>query len=309
MLKTQNPMQTKKAFAYIILGVILLGTGPMFVKHVSANGVLVGFFRLFFASLMLSLLVFQQNIKKEPAEEKDIHKKSGLLWAVVGGVAFGINISLWCSALNYTTASAVTLLDNTAPVWVGLFTWLVLKEKLSGRYWFGLFVAILGAALMIGWDLLYSTATQTTGNLLGIASGLSYAVYILITQQARKYMHALRYSWIVSISGALTLLLAALISNLFSQPLSTQNLWMIFWMALSSQVIAWLLVNYALGVLPAVGASVALVGQPVVATLLGIVLLKEIPSPLQFLGAAVCLTGILMVQFALNAPNSQAGIE
>jgi drug/metabolite transporter (DMT)-like permease len=276
----------------------------MFVKQVSANGILVGFYRLFFASLMLSLLVWQRRSQKVSEKEIDQSKhpvKKGLIWAALGGVAFGINISLWCSALNYTTASAVTLLDNTAPVWVGLFSWLVLKEKRSGRYWLGLFIAILGAALMIGWDILYNTNSQTTGNLLGIASGLSYAVYILITQQARKYMPALRYSWIVSISGALTLLSAALAANLFSQPLSPENLWMIFWMALSSQVIAWLLVNHALGHLPAAIASVALVGQPVVATMLGIVILKEIPSPLQFFGAVVCLAGIFLVQWAMNA--------
>lgn len=299
---------TKKALLFIILGVILLGTGPMFVKYVSANGVLVGFYRLFFASLMLSLMVWQRSSKVKKEQPKN-GAKTGLIWAVFGGVAFGINISLWCSALNYTTASAVTLLDNTAPVWVGLFSWLVLKEKKSGCYWLGLFIAILGAALMIGWDIFYSTSSQTTGNLLGIISGLSYAIYILITQQARKYMPALRYSWIVSISGMVTLLLAVLAANLFSQPLSTENLWMIFWMALSSQVIAWLLINHALGYLPAAGASVALVGQPVVATLLGIILLKEIPSSLQLVGAGICLAGILMVQWTMNKSAEQQVID
>ena len=41
---------TKKAMLFIVLGVILLGTGPMFVKFVQSNGILVGFYRLFFAS-------------------------------------------------------------------------------------------------------------------------------------------------------------------------------------------------------------------------------------------------------------------
>jgi drug/metabolite transporter (DMT)-like permease len=48
---------------------------------------------------------------------------------------------------------------------------------------------------------------------------------------------------------------------------------------------------------------VALVGQPVVTTLLGIVILNEIPSALQLLGALVCLAGILVVQRSqVNGP-------
>lgn len=282
---------------YIALGVLLLGTGPMFVKYVHANGVLVGFYRLFFAGIMLSL----PAIFLKPKTEAVLPATGGLKWAILGGLVFALNISLWCSALNFTTASAVTLLDNTAPVWVGLISWIVLREKQSWRYWLGLLVTIGGAGMMIGWDFLHSGSQQTTGNLIGIASGFSYALYILITQQARRYMDSLRYSWLVSLSGAAVLLVAALALGLFKQPLPSKSLLMIFLMALTSQVIAWVLVNHALGKLPAAAASVALVGQPVVTTLLGIVILNEIPSPLQLAGALICLTGVISVQRNMNS--------
>ena len=283
---------SRKAMLYIILGVILLGTGPMFVKYVSANGVLVGFYRLFFAGIMLSLPVGFRSIKTKAKRPS----KQGLGWAILGGLVFALNISLWCSALNYTTASAVTLLDNTSPVWVGLAGWLFLKEKQPWRYWLGLLVTIAGAGIMIGWDFLRGSSMQMTGNLIGIASGLSYALYILVTKRARSNMDSLQYSWILSLSGAVGLFLVSLVMGLFSQPLPAESLLMIFLMALSSQVIAWVLVNHALGHLPAAGASVALVGQPIVATILGVILLNEIPSWLQLLGALVCLWGIIIVQ-------------
>jgi len=104
----------------------------------------------------------------------------------------------------------------------------------------------------------------------------------------------------VALSGALALAAAAALTGQFRQPLGAHNLLLIFAMALSSQVIAWLLVNQALGQLPAAGASVALVGQPVVTTILGIFLLNEVPSGLQLLGALICLGGILLAQRALQ---------
>lgn len=297
--------ETRKAMLTIILGVILLGTGPIFVKSVQANGVLVGFYRLFFAGLMLSAPAWLLKPKAEPL----LPSKRGLILALLGGLVFALNISLWCTALNYTTASTVTLLDNTAPVWVGLIGWLVLKEKQSWQYWLGLLVTIGGAGVMIGWDFLRGGSAQTTGNLLSLASGVSYALYILVTQQARRHMNSLRYSWMVAVSGALVLFLTALLLGLFTPPLPLRSLVLIFLMALTSQVIAWLLVNHALGKLPAAGASVALVGQPLVATVLGILLLGEVPSWLQLAGALICLAGILIVQRNLPQKAAPAGIE
>jgi len=232
----------------------------------------------------------------KPKTESVLPGKNGLKWGILGGLVLALNLSLWCSALNYTTASAVTLLDNTAPVWVGLIGWLLLGEKQSGRFWLGLLVAIGGAGLMIGWDVVYGASPQITGNLIGIASGISYAIYVLITKEARKYMSSLRYTWIETVSGATGIFLVALLAGLFEQPLSGKNLLMIFLMALTSQVIGYLLVNHAVAKLPAAAVSVALVGQPVVTTLLGIVILNEVPSPLQLLGVLICLSGIFLVQ-------------
>jgi len=291
---------TKKAFLCILIGVFLLGTSPLFVKYIHANGVLVGFYRLFFAGLMLSLPVWLFRGKQRQSGVQKVNLK----WPLLGGLAFALNISLWCSAMNYTTASAVTLLDNTAPVWVGLIGWLVLKEKQSWRFWLGLLITLTGISLMVGWDFDQSSATQLQGNLLGIASGFSYALYIFITRKARKSMDSLRYSWIVSVSGALILFLAAILMGLFKQPLPFESLVMIFLMAFSSQVVAWLLVNYAIGHLPAAGASVALVGQPVVVTVLGVIFLQEIPTLLQLFGGVICLLGIFAAQRSLNSQQA-----
>lgn len=294
-----NKSETKKALLLIALGVLLLGTGPMFVKYVHANGVLVGFYRLVFAGAMLSL----PAVFLKPREEKILPAGNGLKWGILGGLVLALNLGLWCSALNYTTASAVTLLDNTAPVWVGLLSWMLFKEKQPEHFWLGLLVALGGAGLMIGWDVIYGASVQTTGNLIGVASGISYAVYVLITKEARRYMSSLRYTWLETVSGALGMLLVAVAAGLFKQPLPGKSLLMIFLMALTSQVIGYLLINQAVEKLPAPVVSVALVGQPVVTTLLGIVILNEIPSALQLLGALICLAGILVVQRSqVNGP-------
>lgn len=298
-------LKERKALIYVAIGVILLGSGPIFVKSVQAHGVLVGFYRLFFASLMLALPAWRLNLRDPSTSAGSGHE---WIWSALGGITFAANIALWCSALNYTTASAVTLLDNTAPVWVGLISWLALGQKQIARYWLGLLVTLGGAALMIGMDALGSVTAQMTGNLIALASGLTYAFYIMVTSRARQTLSSLQYSFRVSAIGAVSLLVVSLGLGLFGEPLPLRSYVLIFIMALTSQVIAWLLVNHALGVLPAAAASIALVGQPLVSTILGMLLINEVPTPLQAAGGALCLAGILLVQFSGKSGSQQSSL-
>lgn len=281
----------RNGFIAIAAGVALLGTGPIFVKTVNANGLVVGFYRMLFAGLMLTLPAILQpngNVEK-PSRE-------GWLWAVGGALVYGLNIALWCTALNFTTASAVTLLDTTAPVWVGLFGFLFLGKRYPTAYWLGLVITLVGAAMTVGFNSLGVGSAQLKGNLIALVSGFTYAAYIIFTRKARASFSAVKYSWLVGIIGAAGLFFVVLFSGLFSQPLPLQSMILIALMALTSQVVAWVLVNHALGVLPQSAGSVALVGQPIVTTLLGALILGEYITWLQGLGGLICLSGILIVQ-------------
>ena len=290
----------KKGFIAIAVGVALLGTGPIFVKSVHANGILVGFLRMAFAGVMLTIPA-ALSWKKQPLK---IIEKDNKWWALLGSMSYAVNIALWCTALNFTTASAVTLLDTTAPVWVGLFAWLFMGKKNGPWYWVGLAVTLAGASMTVGFNSLGIGSVQFKGNMIALASGFTYAAYIIFTQRARRTMSALSYSWLVAVVGAATLFIVSLASGLLDKPLPFSAYILIALMALTSQVVAWLLVNHALGVLPPAAGSVALVGQPIVTTLLGALLINETISWLQALGGAICLGGILLVQFS-SAKESQ----
>ena len=291
-MHTDNESRQKKALIEIGFGILLLGTGPMFVKFAKANGTIVAFYRLLFASLMLTIPVFIKSKNEQPF----LINSKQVMWVVLGGFSIAVNMALWCSALNYTSASIVTLLDNTAPVWIGLFSWLILGKKQKHIYWIGLGLALSGSILLVGSNLDISNGRQSLGNILSTASGIAYAAYIMITQQARKTVSSLRYTWLVSGIGAAFLFVFTLITGAFSEPISARSFILIFLMALSSQVFGWYLVNDALGKLPVTGASVALVGQPVVTTILGIFILQEIPVIFQVIGGIMCVIGIVVVQ-------------
>ena len=72
-----------------------------------------------------------------------------LTGAVLGGLFFGMDVGIWNASLDYTPAANATFMTNTAPLWVGLFSLFVLKEKLPRLFWPGMVLALGGAALMV----------------------------------------------------------------------------------------------------------------------------------------------------------------
>ncbi len=290
-IASQKLKEKRKAYLFLGLGVLCIGTGPIIVKFIHVTGSLVSFYRLLFAALFLTLPVLIRNRRA-----KVKNSPSAIKWAILGGIAFSINVSLWVTALSMTTASKVTLLDNTAPIWVGIIGWLLFGKREGWLYWLGLIITFLGAGLMINISHFQINSLQGTGDLLGVLCGFTYGIYLILVSRTRSQMDSITYSWILACSGAVTLFLVNLALGYIFQPLSLQNLWLIFVMAISSQVLGWILINHALGLLPVAVASVVLLGQPVVATILGIFILSEVPSLIQAVGGVICLSGIFIVQ-------------
>lgn len=281
-----------RAYLALFAGILCIGAGPMFVKFASRTvaSEVIAFYRLLIAALALTIPVLLRL--KTGAS---IDRKS-LPIALLAGVFFGVNIGMWNFALTMTSAANVTLLDNTAPVWVGLGTLILLKRKLPFTYWLGLALALLGAVLIIrGGGNTAVSANTLPGDLLALAAGVIYAFYLLAAERARKTLDNLTFVWLFSSVGALLMLAFALFRGSPLVGFPAEAIAALLALGLLTHLGGWLLINYALGILPASTVSVMLLGQPVVTTLLAIPLYNEIPGGSGLLGGVVTLIGIGVV--------------
>jgi drug/metabolite transporter (DMT)-like permease len=289
-----------KIFPYIALaiGITALSLSAMFVRWAEAPGPITGFYRLLISSVILTPIFLRQQKKLGSLDGKY------LIFPLVAGVFTAFDFAFWNSSVKFTTAANATLLGNTSPLWVALFALFVFREKLRGTFWLGLILTLAGAALVMGNDFLRHP-TFGLGDLMASIAAIFYASYQLITQRGRKYVDPLRYLWLVGISATTGMLIMNLVlGNSFTgYPAQT---WIIFLVsAIVSQMTGYLAISYALGHLPASVVSPTLVGQPILTTILAIPMLGEIPVPLQWLGGAVALAGIYIV----NQSHLQAGEE
>jgi drug/metabolite transporter (DMT)-like permease len=279
-----------KIFPYIALaiGICTLSLSAMFVRWAEAPGPIVGFYRLLISTIFLTPLFIRQQKKLEPVDKKY------LVFPILAGIFTAFDFAFWNSSLKFTTAANATLLGNTAPLWVALFALFIFREKLRGIFWLGLAIALTGAALVMGSDFLRHP-TLGLGDLMASTAAIFYASYQLITQRGRKHIDPLRYMWLVGLSATIGMFIINIVlGNSFTgYPAQT---WVIFFItAIVSQMIGYLAITYALGHLPASVVSPTLIGQPILTTILAIPMLGEIPNTTQWVGGAIALAGIYIV--------------
>jgi len=279
-----------KFFPYIALavGISALSLSAMFVRWAEAPGPITGFYRLLISTILLTPLFLRQQKKLEPIDKKY------LIFPVVAGMLTAFDFAFWNSSLKFTTAANATLLGNTSPLWVALFALFIFREKLRGIFWFGLILALTGAAFVMGSDFLRHP-TLGLGDLMASTAAIFYASYQLTTQRGRKYIDPFRYTWMVGVSATIAMFIMNIVlGNSFSgYPAQT---WVIFFVtAIVSQMIGYLAITYALGHLPASVVSPTLIGQPILTAILAIPMLHEIPNAMQWIGGAIALAGIYIV--------------
>ena len=281
----------RSALPYLALGfgILALGMSAMFVRWAAAPGAVNGFYRMSLAAaIMLPVLLLMKgrDLRSLPS--------AGVGFAVLAGAGFALDLALWNTSVRLTTAANAVLLANVAPLWVGLGALAWFKEKLNGRFWAGLLLALGGTALVTGADFLLRPHLAW-GDALALGASLGYAGYYLATQMGRRSLDAISFFWIYTASCAVLLFFTSL---LLRQPLLGYSLNTYGWflaLAMVTQVGGYLAVVYAIGHLPASVVSPTMLGQPLVTALLAIPLLGESLNWTQIVGGAVMIAGVGLV--------------
>jgi drug/metabolite transporter (DMT)-like permease len=216
--------------------------------------------------------------------------------AWIGGAFFAADLVLWHYSIEYVGAGLATVLGNTQVVIVGLLAWALFGERPARNSLLAIPVAMVGIVLISG--VLEKGAYGSDpklGALYGLLTGLAYSGFLLAMRRgsgergrvAGPLFDATLASTICVVPIGLVL------GNLdFTPGLQAQG-WLIT-LALTSQVLGWLLITVSLGRLPTALTSVLLTLQPLLSVIFAALLIDERPSPLQLLGAAAILSGLLI---------------
>ena len=286
-----------------VIGGILIGCSPIFVRVSDLGPMSTGFYRMMLAMPLLYLWMQaedKKNGKPEKLSSKDV-------WTIIfAGVFFGVDIAIWNWSVDYTAIVNATLFNNTAAFFVPILAWLLYKQKPRATFVIAMITGLAGSAMLAG-DSFTISLKNVVGDLASLISGLTVAIYVVIVKNLRERINTGRLMlYTATVSGA-TLLLCALLFGETMWPLSKFDLLSIFALAILVHVGGQGLLAYSMGRVPASYVALIMLLAPATASVLGWLVYSESLNLLKFTGVALIMASIIAVRekdHIIDHPNA-----
>jgi drug/metabolite transporter (DMT)-like permease len=272
------------------LGAVAIAFSAILVRLAAVTPATAAVFRCAYAVPVLYVLTRLEDRRYGPRGRRS----RGL--AAIAGLFFAIDLVCWHHAIHDVGAGLATVTANLQVICVPLIAWLLLGERPGARVVATLPLMLSGIVLISG--VLESGAyghDPTRGVVFGIATGVSYAGFIVALRAGgadlrRPAGPLFDATWVAAVGSAV---IGVAAGELDLVPTWPAHGWLVA-LALTSQVLGWLLISVSLPRLPAALTSVILTIQPVGSVILAVIIFGESPSALQLAGVAAILTGLVV---------------
>ncbi len=284
---SQASTQTR-AFAALFIANISIAFGPLLVRLADTGPVASGFWRLALAVPLLGIFAYRSGFRFGASN------KGLMLLALLCGVFFAADIVTWHLGIFRTKLGNATLFANCASLLLVIYA-VVLTRKWPGRIQgSAIFLAFAGGALLMGQSFELS-AKNLTGDLLCLAAGVFYTVYLVWMIRVRGGIGSWAALFLPSVSCAVLLLPVAL---MLGEQIWPGNWWPLLLLALGSQVIGQGLLTYALPHLSPTIIGLALLLQPALSAGAGWFAFGEALSMLDVIGGSMVMAALVLVRVA-----------
>lgn len=273
----------------LVIGVIAVSTSAILVKLAGdAPAGIIAFYRLGIAAIFMLPLI----LIKYQAELKQIKRRDWLL-TIISGAFLALHFILWFESLNYTSVASSVVLVTLQPIFAFLGTYFFFGERFSVGAIISMLITIVGSVI-IGWGDLQISGLALLGDILALLGAVSVTAYFLLGQRLRRNLTLVTYTFIVySISSVFLLLYNIVLRNeFFGYP---SDHWLMFLLlAIVPTFLGHSVFNWTLKWLSTSTISMAIVFEPIGATILAYFILGEMVTASQWLGGTIVIFGLFL---------------
>lgn len=295
------PVATSRQFsapAAVLAGALCLSVSAILVKLAGTDAATTAVLRCAIAVVALAPLALRERAMRGPLS------RAGVGWALVAGIALGVDYAAWTASVFHVGAGISTVLINIQVVVLPALAFAVDREKAPTRFLVALPVMLVGIVLAGG---LVSGGVRephvVVGTVLGVVAGTGYAVYLFVTRRAARLDpgHMIQpLTWATAAATLTATVIAPLSGGIDLAGIPARSWALVTALAVSGQVLAWLLIHQgSVRLAPATTAALLLV-QPILALALSALILHENPDPLQLVGVATVLLGVAVASGVLR---------
>lgn len=279
----------KHPMIMIVIGVLGISLSSIFVKYSTAPSAVTAAYRLLWTVLLMTPVTFgKADVRRELFR---VSKKT-LLLSCLSGLFLAFHFTLWFESLRHTSVASSTTIVCTEVIWVSLGYALFLNGRLSLK-------AIAAIAVTLGGSVLIAFADSSTGgahlygDILSLLAAVAVAIYVLIGRVVRESASTTVYTYIVYTACAAALLVMCLIQGDSLFDYGASGILVGLLLAIFSTILGHSIFSWCLKYFSPSFVSASKLCEPVVAAILAAFLFGETPVPMQLLGGALILGGVL----------------
>ncbi|MEM3832513.1 MAG: EamA family transporter [Thermoprotei archaeon] len=273
----------------LFVGIIAVSTASIFVRLSSSPALVIAAYRMLFASVLMGLLSIN-NLKNI----KILSKKEIFILIILSGVALGAHFGAWTMSLFYTTIAASTILTDSSPIFVVIISYVLFKEQTKLRELLGIIISLIGAVIIISGSVAIKDMNNLYGDLLALLSAFFLSIYLVVGRKLRRKVDLVSYTFTVYGIASITLFIIALFLMNNVMVSSLHEMLIFLALALIPSGLGHNSYNYALKYLKASIVSVSILGEPVGASVLAIIIFNEIPTISTVIGGIIVVLGIII---------------
>lgn len=282
-----------KTILVLLSGIISISFASLFIKFCDdVPAIMIATYRLGIASIIL-LIIF----KHKGYSFKNLNRRN-ILFPLAGGLFLAFHFISWTTSLKYTSVASSVVLVTTNPIFVGIFSYILLKEKQNMELVIGIILSLLGSIMIVTGDsgihqLTLGDKKALTGDVLALIGAVMTSGYLIVGSKAREKLDILTYVTVVYTSCALFLLVISAVTEVpFTGYKPASYLYMSL-LAIVPQLIGHTSINWALKHLKTSMVAISILGESIGATFLAYIFFRESLGALQFAGIIFIFAAII----------------
>ena len=228
-------------------------------------------------------------------------------FVVLSGLLLALHFGSWIASLSYTSTAASVALVCTNPIFAALFGRIFLGDRVASREVMGISIAVLGCSVLAGGDW-RAGGDALIGDGLALIGAASAAGYLVVGRRLRDAVPLLPYLGAVNLIAAVTLAIVATARGVELWSLDGHAYVACAGAAVIASFVGHSLLNAAVRVTPTHLVALAILGEPICASIITWIAFGEQPPVHAAIGGAIVLVGIAFgfVKFVrpVSAPRS-----
>ena len=271
-------------YILLLFGGFCLSWGGFIVRSFQeANVWQILFLRSFF--FIIALILFLSLTYKNKVFK--VIKDSGIP-GILGGFVMSFSFVAFIIAMNNTTVANVVFIISTQTMFLAIFGFFYLKEKVSFLGSSSIFLAMSGILVMVGESI---STGSLFGNLVALVIPINFAIYVMIIRKNSNLdlVPAMLYS------GIFSLIYGAILSKSFE--FTSHDLFMGFLLGVPQLALGFICITIGSRTTASATVGLLMLMETLCGPLWVWLFLNEIPPISVFIGGAVIISAIILKSF------------